>query len=174
MSDRRTWRALHPSTRGVPAPAQDLGQSRSRIVIEPASVPEAAAKPALRHAGLVRRSACCVDPFLRHAPRACEGLRTGLFPAFRLASPRPEGQGSALPLERRRRARDSPRRVYRGEPADLRKPDDRSEGLRPPLRAGRRPRLLAAFPDGKVFQKGAHFPENVILLNMLINKDVGK
>ena len=33
-------------------------------------------------------------------------------------------------------------------------------------------RLLAAFRDGKVFQKGAHFPENVILLNMLINKDL--
>jgi hypothetical protein len=39
-----------PST--PPAPTQDLGHSRSRIVIEPASVPEAAAKPALRHAGL--------------------------------------------------------------------------------------------------------------------------
>ena len=64
--------------------------------------------------------------------------------------------------------------VYRGEPADLSKPDNRSEGLRPPLRAGRRLRLLAAFPDGKVFQKGAHFPENVILPNMLIGKDVGK
>jgi hypothetical protein len=51
MSDRRTWRALHPSTRGVPVPAQDLGQSRSCIAIEPASVPEAATKPALRHAG---------------------------------------------------------------------------------------------------------------------------
>jgi hypothetical protein len=36
------------------------------------------------------------------------------------------------------------------------------------------PRLLAAFLDGKVFQKGARFPENVILLNMLINKDVGE
>ena len=36
------------------------------------------------------------------------------------------------------------------------------------------PRLLAAFRDGKVFQKGAHFPENVILLNMLISKDVGE
>ena len=36
------------------------------------------------------------------------------------------------------------------------------------------PRLLAAFRDGKVFQKGAHFSENVILLNMLISKDVGK
>ena len=34
------------------------------------------------------------------------------------------------------------------------------------------PRLLAAFRDGKVFKKGAHFPEDVILLNMLINKDV--
>ena len=37
-----------------------------------------------------------------------------------------------------------------------------------------RPRLLAPFRDGKVFQKGAHFPENVILLNILINKDLRK
>ena len=66
MSDRRTWRALHPSTRGVPAPAQDLGQSRSRIVIEPASVPEAAAKPALRHAGLYGARLVAWIPFLRH------------------------------------------------------------------------------------------------------------
>ena len=36
------------------------------------------------------------------------------------------------------------------------------------------PRLLAAFRDGKVFKKGAHFPENVILLNMLISKEVRK
>jgi hypothetical protein len=36
------------------------------------------------------------------------------------------------------------------------------------------PRLLAAFRDGKVFQKRVHFPENVILLNMLISKDVGE
>ena len=41
-----------PLPRGVPAPAQDLGHSRSRIVIEPVSVPQAAAKAALRHAGL--------------------------------------------------------------------------------------------------------------------------
>jgi hypothetical protein len=52
MEARRTRRALHHCTRGVPTPAQDLGRSRCRIVIEPASVPEAAAKPALRHAGL--------------------------------------------------------------------------------------------------------------------------
>ena len=36
------------------------------------------------------------------------------------------------------------------------------------------PRLLAAFRDGKVFQKGAHFPEDVILLNRMINKDLRK
>jgi hypothetical protein len=60
------------------------------------------------------------------------------------------------------------------KPRDLRKPDDESEGLRPPLRAGRRPRLPAAFRDGKVFQKGAHFPENVILPNMMINKGLSK
>ena len=36
------------------------------------------------------------------------------------------------------------------------------------------PRLLAAFRDGKVFKKGAHFPENSILPNMLSNNDLGK
>ena len=82
MSDRRTRRALHPSTRGVPAPAQDLGQSRSRIVIEPASVPEAAAKPALRHAGLYGARLVAWIPFLGHAPRACQGLRQDCFPPF--------------------------------------------------------------------------------------------
>ena len=158
MSDRRTRRALHPSTRGVPAPAQDLGQSRSRIVIEPASVPEAAAKPALRHAGLYGARLVAWIPFLGKAPRACEVLRTGLFPAFRLASPRPEGQGSALPLK------DSGGHeillvgsIEANRRTSAKRLNDRSEGLRPPLRAGRRPRLLAAFPDGKVFQKGGSF-----------------
>ena len=96
MSDRHTRRALHPSTRGVPAPAPDVGKSRSRIVIEPVPFPEAAAKPALRHAGLCVAGPLHGFPFLRHAPRACEGLRQELFPAFRLALPTPGGQGSAL------------------------------------------------------------------------------
>ena len=56
----------------------------------------------------------------------------------------------------------------------MRKPDDRSEGLARLRGRAEGPRLLAAFRDGKVFQKGAHFPENVILLNMLINKDLRK
>ena len=62
-----------------------------------------------------------------------------------------------LPLEGRRRGRDSPLTVYRGEPTDLRKPDDGSEGLRPPLRAGRRPRLLAPFGTERCSKKGARF-----------------
>ena len=138
-------------------PKPDIGQSRGRIVIEPASVPEAATKPALRHAGLCSARLVRGSPFLGNAPRARKVRRTRLFPAFRLASPRPEGQGSALPLERRRRARDSPRRVYRGEPADLRKEaDDRSEGLRPPLRAGRTPTLVGSLSGRKgVLKRGS-------------------
>ena len=69
---------LHP---WGPAPTPDVGHSRSRIVIEPASVPEAAAKPALRHAGLYGARLVAWIPFYvtRH------GLvrpPTGLFPAF--------------------------------------------------------------------------------------------
>ena len=40
VSPPHRW-PLHPSTRGVPAPSPDVGQSRSRIVIEPPSVPSA-------------------------------------------------------------------------------------------------------------------------------------
>jgi hypothetical protein len=79
-----------------------------------------------------------------------------------------------LPLEGRRRGRDSPLTVSRGEPTDLRKPDDGSEGLRPPLRAGRRPRLLAAFRDGRCSKKGLMSIEDVILLNKLINRYLRK
>ena len=79
-----------------------------------------------------------------------------------------------LPLEGRRRGRDSPLTVYRGEPTDLRKPDDGSEGLRPPLRAGRRPRLLAPFGTERCSKKGLVSAESVILLNVVINKDLWK
>ena len=56
-----------PPPVGSPAPAQDLGHSRSRIVIEPASVPEAAAKPALRHAGLYGARLVAWIPFTSRA-----------------------------------------------------------------------------------------------------------
>ena len=117
-----------PPTRGVPAPTPDLGQSRSRIVIEPASVPEAAAKPALRHAGLHGARLVAWISFLRNAPRACEVLGQDCFPPFgwRRQDQKDKARAAA---ERWRRARDSPRRVYRGEPADLSMPDDRSEGF---------------------------------------------
>ena len=82
-----------------------------------------------------------------------------MFPAFRLASPRPEILlvGS---IEANRRTCASLMTEARAF-ARL-------------LRAGRRPRLLAAFRGGKVFKKGAHFPEDVILPNMMINKDLRK
>ena len=53
---------LHP---WGPRASSGPGQSRSRIVIEPASVPEAAAKPALRHAGLYGARLVAWIPFLR-------------------------------------------------------------------------------------------------------------
>jgi hypothetical protein len=96
-----------PPTRGVPAPIQDLGHSRSRIVIEPASVPEAASKPALRHAGLYGAGLVAWIPFLGKAPRACQGLRQDCFPPFGWRRQDQKGQGSALPLKRRRPARNS-------------------------------------------------------------------
>ena len=53
---------LHP---WGPRATPDVGHSRSRIVIEPASVPEAATKPALRHAGLYGARLVAWIPFLR-------------------------------------------------------------------------------------------------------------
>ena len=124
------------------------------------SVPQAAAKPALRHAGLYGAGLVAWIPFL--TSRASHGLvRSSDRIVSRLSAgvARPGGQGSAMPLERRRRARDSPLRVYRGKPADLRKPDDRSEGLRPPSRAGRRPSLAGSLSGRKgVPKKGLIFP----------------
>ena len=155
MSDRRTWRALHPHTRGVPAPAQDLGHSRSRIVIEPASVPEAAAKPALRHAGLYGAGLVALIPFLGNAPRACEVLGQDCFPPFGW---RRQDQKDKAPRCRSKDGGGHECRVYRGEPADLRKEaDDRSEGLRPPLRAGRRPSLAGSLSGRKGVPKRGSF-----------------
>ena len=68
-------RRPHPAGPPTPPPVgspptPDIGQSRGRIVIEPASVPEAATKPALRHAGLYSARLVAWIPFLGNAPRA--------------------------------------------------------------------------------------------------------
>ena len=100
MSDRRTWRALHPPPVGSPRQLRTWAVPESRIVIEPASVPETAAKPALRHDGLYGGGLVAWIPFLGNAPRACQVLGQDCFPPFGWRRQDQKGQGSALPLER--------------------------------------------------------------------------
>jgi hypothetical protein len=143
-------------------------------VIELASVPEAATKPALRHAGVYSARLVAWIPFLTSRATGLSGPPTGLFPAFRLASPRPAG--TRLRAAARKTAEDT---SFVGSLEANRRTC--AKRLTTEARAfarlrGRaeRPRLLAAFRDGKVFPKGAHFPENVILLNRMISKYLRK
>jgi hypothetical protein len=156
---------------GSSAPAQDLGHSRSRIVIEPASVPEAAAKPALRHAGLYGARLVAWIPFLGNAPRACQGLRQDYFSPFgwrrqdqKDKAPK-DGNGHQILLlgsiEANRRT--SAKRLTTEARAFA-----RLEGV-PEGHACWQP-----FGTERCSKKGLMSAENVILLNIVMNKDLWK